>query len=210
MEITWLGHGCFRIRAKEATVVTDPTDKKAGYSLGRPTADLITVSCDDPAHNAVGAIASEPRVIDGPGEFEIRGVSLSGVATSRGKEKDGGRNVAFVIDLEDIRIGHLGAIGHVPTSDQAEEIGGIDILLVPVGGGCGLDAAPAAETVALLEPKLVIPMHYKTDADTYKLDPLDRFLKEMGVKAEEHHAKIAVTKSSLPETTQVLVLDYKK
>lgn len=210
MEITWLGHGCFRIRAKEATVVTDPTDKKTGYSLGRPTADLITVSCDDPAHNAVGAIASEPRVVDGPGEFEIRGVSLAGVATARGKDKNEGRNVAFVIDLEDIRIGHLGAIGHVPTSDQAEEIGGIDILLVPVGGGCALDAAPAAETVALLEPKLVIPMHYKTDADTYKLDSLDRFLKEMGVKAEEHHAKIAVTKNSLPETTQVLVLDYKK
>jgi L-ascorbate metabolism protein UlaG (beta-lactamase superfamily) len=210
MELTWLGHGCFRIKAKEATVVPDPTDKKAGYSLGRPTADLVTVSCDNPAHNAVGAIASDPRVIDGPGEFEIRGVSLAGVATARGKEKEGGRNVAFVLDLEDIRIGHLGAIGHVPTSDQVEELGAVDILLIPVGGGCGLEAPPAAETVSLLEPKLVIPMHFQTDADTNKLDPVDRFLKEMGVKADERHAKIAVTRSSLPDTTQVVVLDYKK
>lgn len=210
MEITWLGHGCFRIRAKEATVVTDPTDKKTGYSLGRPTADVVTVSCDDPGHNAVNSIASDPRVVDGPGEFEIRGVSMTGVATARGKDHENSRNVAFVIDLEDMRVGHLGAIGHVPTSDQAEEMGAIDILLVPVGGGCGIDAPPAAETVALLEPKLVIPMHYKTDADTYKLDPIDRFLKEMGIKADERHAKIAVTKSSLPDTTQVLVLDYKK
>jgi L-ascorbate metabolism protein UlaG (beta-lactamase superfamily) len=210
MELTWLGHGCFRLRAKEATVVTDPVDKTGGYSLGRPTADLVTVSCDEPTHSAVGAIANEPRVIDGPGEFEIRGVSLTGIATPRGHDNGRGRNVAFVIELEDMRIGHLGAIGRVPTSDQVEEMGAIDILLVPVGGACAIDAPPAAETVALLEPKLVIPMHFRTDVDKAKLDPVDRFLKEMGAKAEEHHTKLAVTRSSLPDTTQVLVLDYKK
>ncbi|MBI5289082.1 MAG: MBL fold metallo-hydrolase [Chloroflexi bacterium] len=210
MEITWLGHGCFRIRAKEATVVTDPVDKTSGYSLGRPTADLVTVSCDDPAHNAVGAIAGDPRVINGPGEFEIAGASVVGVTTWRGKDKTAGRNVSYVIELEDVRIGHLGGIGHVPTSDQVEEMGAIDILLVPVGGGDALDGPPAAETVNLLEPRLVIPMHFQTDTDKYKLDPVDRFLKEMGMKPGEHHAKIAVTRSTLPEETQVLVLDYKR
>jgi len=210
MEITWLGHGCFRIRAKEATVVTDPVDKTSGYSLGRPTADLVTVSCDDPGHNAVGAIAGEPRVIDGPGEFEIAGASVVGVTTWRGKDRTGGRNVSYVIELEDVRIGHLGGIGHVPTSDQVEEMGAIDILLVPVGGGDALDGPPAAETVNLLEPRLVIPMHFQTDTDKYQLDPVDRFLKEMGLKPGEQHAKIAVTRSSLPEETQVLVLDYKR
>jgi L-ascorbate metabolism protein UlaG (beta-lactamase superfamily) len=210
MEITWLGHSCFRIRAKEATVVTDPCDKNTGYSLGRPTADLITVSCDDPAHNVVGAVAGDPRVIDGPGEFEISGASVIGVTTWRGKDKDAGRNVAFVIEVEDVRIGHLGSIGHVPTSDQVEQMGGIDILMVPVGGGDSLDAPPATETINLLEPKLVIPMHFQTDAEKQKLDPIDRFLKEMGAKTPERHQKISVTRSSLPDETQLMVLEYKR
>ena len=211
MEITWLGHSCFRIKAKEATVVTDPCDKSTGYTLGRPTADLVTVSYDDPAHSYVAGVAGSPRVIDGPGEFEIAGASVVGVTTQRDREKaDGGRNVAYVIELEDLRVAHLGGIGRVPTSDQVEEIGAIDILLVPVGGDGALDAPPAAETVSLLEPKLVIPMHFKTDIEKAKLDPVDRFLKEMGSKTTERHAKIAVTRSSLPDETQVLVLDYKR
>ncbi len=212
MEITWLGRSCFRIRAKEATVVTDPCDKSTGYSLGRPTADIVTVSHSDPAHAYVDGVAGSPKLIEGPGEFEIAGTSIVGVTTFRGKEKtlESGRNVAYVIELEDMRVGHLGGIGHVPTSDQIETMGGVDILMVPVGGGESLDAPPAAETISLLEPKLVIPMNYKTDAEKAKLDPLDRFLKEMGAKSPEHHAKVTITRSSLPEETQVLVIDYKR
>ena len=212
MEITWLGRSCFRVRAKEATVVTDPCDKSTGYSISRPTADIVTVSHSDPAHANVDGVAGSPRVIEGPGEFEIAGTSIVGVTTFRGKEKtlESGRNVAYVIELEDMRIGHLGGIGHVPTSDQIETMGGVDILMVPVGGGDSLDAPPAAETISLLEPKLVIPMNYKTDAEKAKLDPLDRFLKEMGAKSPEHHAKVTITRSSLPEETQVLVIDYKR
>lgn len=201
-----------RIRAKEATVVADPCDRSTGYSIGRPTADIVTVSHSDPAHAYVDGVAGSPRVIEGPGEFEISGASIVGVQTYRGKEKtpESGKNVAYVIELEDLRVGHLGGIGHVPTSDQIEAMGGVDVLMVPVGGGESLDAPPAAETIALLEPKLVIPMSYKTDADTAKLDPLDRFLKEMGAKSPEHHAKVTITRSTLPEETQVLVIDYKK
>ena len=212
MEILWLGHSCVRIRAKEATVVTDPCDKSTGYSLGRPTADIVTVSNSDPAHSYVDGVAGSPRVIEGPGEFEISGASIVGVTTWRGKEKtpESGRNVAFVIEMEDIRIGHLGAIGHVPTSDQLEEMSNVDILLVPVGGGESLEAPPAAETVSLIEPKIVIPINYQTDVEKTKLDPVDRFLKEMGAKSPEHHAKITVTRSTLPDETQVLVLDYKR
>lgn len=213
MEITWLGRSCFRIRGKEATVVTDPYDNKVtGYTLGRPTADIVTISHSDPAHSNAEGVAGTPRVIEGPGEFEIAGASIVGVATFRGKEKtpESGRNVAYVIELEDIRIGHLGGIGHVPTSDQLEQLANVDILLVPVGGGESLDAPPAAETVSLIEPKIVIPMNYKTDAEKANLDPVDRFLKEMGAKGPEHHAKVTVTRSTLPEETQVLVVDYKR
>jgi len=212
MEITWLGRACFRIRAKEATVITDPPDKSAGCSLGRPTADIVTVSHSDPAHSAVHAVAGNPRVLDGPGEYEIAGASIVGITTWRGKEKtpESGRNIAFVIELEDMRIGHLGAIGHVPTADQLEEMQNVDILLVPVGGGESLEAPQAAETVSLIEPKLVIPMSYANDLDRAKLDPVDRFLKEMGAKKDETHAKLTVTRSSLPEETQVVVLDIKR
>ncbi|MEO8036513.1 MAG: MBL fold metallo-hydrolase, partial [Acidobacteriota bacterium] len=176
------------------------------------TADLVTISFHDPAHDAVGAVAGDPKVVDGPGEFEIAGASLAGVTTFRDKEKgaERGRNVCYVIELEDLRIAHLGGIGHVPTSDQVEEIGNVDILLIPVGGGESLDAPLASETVSLLEPKLVIPMHYKTDIEKSKLDPVDRFLKEMGAKTSETHAKIAIARNSLPEETQVLVVDYKR
>lgn len=211
MEITWLGHCCFRLRAKEATVVTDPYDKSTGYTLGRPTADLVTISMDIPTHNHITGVAGDPRVIDAPGEFEIAATSVVGVTTTAGEAGGAtGRNIAYVIELEDLRIAHLGGIGNVPTSDQVEEIGAVDILFLPVGGGGALAAAPAAETVSLLEPKLVIPMHYKTDIEKAELDPLERFLKEMGAKVDETHAKMAVTRSSLPEETQVLVLDYKR
>ncbi len=209
MEIVWLGHCCFRIKAKEATVVTDPCDKSTGYSLGRPTADLVTVSFDDRAHNYAEGVAGTPRVIEGPGEFEIAGTSVVGVATPRDTERKLG-NVAYVIELEDLRVGHLGALGSIPTSDQVEAMGAVDILLVPVGGGDSLDATAAAEAIALIEPRMAIPMHYKTDAERGDLGTLDRFLKEMGGKAPETHLKMTVTRSSLPEETQTIVLDYKR
>ena len=125
------------------------------------------MSVHDRGHDWVDGVAGSPRVVDGPGEFEIAGASIIGVTTFRGKEKqlESGRSVAFVIEMEDMRIGHLGGIGHVPTSDQVEEMGDVDVLLVPVGGGESLDAPPAAEAVNLIEPKLVIPMHYKTGAE---------------------------------------------
>jgi L-ascorbate metabolism protein UlaG (beta-lactamase superfamily) len=212
MEIVWLGHACVRIRAREATIVADPCDKSTGYSLGRPTADIVTVSVDDPAHNYAAGVAGQPRILSGPGEYEIAGASVAGVATwhDRQAKATGPRNVVFVYDLEDLRVCHLGAIGTVPTSDQLEQIGSVDILLVPVGGADSLDAPAASEAVSLIEPRLVIPVHYATDIERTKLDSVDRFLKEMGAKPGERHAKLAVTRSSLPEETQVIVLDYKR
>ncbi len=212
MEITWLGHACFRIRAREATVVTDPCDRSTGYSMGRPTADIVTVSIPDPGHSYIAGVAGAPRLINGPGEFEIAHVSIIGIATYPAKQPnvESGRNVAYVIELEDLRIGHLGAIGHVPTSDQIEEMSAVDVLMVPVGAGESLDAPNAAETVSLIEPKLVIPMHFKTDVEKMKLDPVGRFLKEMGTQAVTGQAKVSVTRSSLPSETQVVVLDVKR
>jgi L-ascorbate metabolism protein UlaG (beta-lactamase superfamily) len=213
MEITWLGHACFRLRGREAAIVIDPCDKSTGYSIGKPAADIVTISHDHPGHNNAAAVAGTPRVLQGPGEFEVAGVMVMGVRTYHDKEQGAklGKNTAYVFELDDMRVCHLGDIGHVPTPEQVEELSGVDILLAPVGGGNTLGAAQAAETVSLLGPKLVIPMHYKTDISKGNLEPLDRFLKEIGATSalNERLPKLSVTRSTLPDDTQVQVLDYK-
>lgn len=213
MEIVWLGHSCFRLRAREAAIITDPCPKSTGYSMGRPTADIITVSHDHEGHNAVQGVAGSPRVVRGPGEYEIAGVLITGIRTYHDSQQGArlGQNTAFVIETEGMRLCHLGDLGHVPTPEQVEAVGDVDILLVPVGGGSTLDAAGAAETASLLEPKLVIPMHYATPSTTRKLDPLDRFLKEMGTSPTlTPESRLSVRRSSLPHETQVAVPDYKR
>ncbi|MCH8948940.1 MAG: MBL fold metallo-hydrolase [Chloroflexi bacterium] len=213
MEISWLGHSCFRLRGREAAIVTDPCPKSTGYSIGRPAATAVTISHDHPDHSNVAAVTGDPHVVKGPGEFEIAGVLIMGVRTyhddTQGSEL--GRNTAYVLEIDDVRICHLGDLGHVPTPEQVEELSGVDVLLAPVGGGSTIDATAAAETVSLIGPKLVIPMHYKTPAAKAKLEPLDRFLKEMGADGalDERQPKLTVTKSTLPEQTKVIVLDYK-
>ncbi len=211
MEIVWLGHSCFRIRGKEATIVTDPFDKTLGYPVKKPTASIVTVSHQHPQHSNLGGIAGSPRVISRPGEYEIANVFINGIATFhdgvRGEQR--GKNIVYNIQIEEVSICHLGDLGHVPTAEQIEQMSDVDILLVPVGGGATIGATEAVETISLLQPKLVIPMHFKTEAVRMELAPLEPFLKEMGVKESTSQPKLSVTKSSLPTETNVVVLDYK-
>jgi L-ascorbate metabolism protein UlaG (beta-lactamase superfamily) len=213
MEITWLGHSCFRLRGRDAAIVVDPCDKSTGYTIGRPNADIVTVSHEHPGHSNVGAVPGTPRVVEGPGEFEISGVMIKGIRTYHDGEKGAklGKNTAYVFEIDDVVVCHLGDIGHVPTPEQVEELSGVDILLTPVGGHDTIGATAATETISLLEPKLVVPMHYKTPSAKAELDPLDRFLKEMGAPNafDERQPKLSVTKSTLPQETKVQVLEYK-
>lgn len=212
MEIVWLGHSCFRIRGREATVVTDPCPPSSGYNIAKPTAAIVTISHDHEGHSYRKGVAGSPRIIDGPGEYEVEGVFIVGVPTyhdsRRGEVR--GKNLAFILEMEDIRVCHLGDLGHTPTAEQVEELSGLDILLIPVGGHTTIDGAAAGEIVSLLEPRLVIPMHYRTAASQAPLDPLDRFLREMGVKSYQPQAKLATSRASLPQETQVVVLDYRR
>lgn len=212
MEILWLGHSCFRLRGREAVIVCDPCPPSTGYNIGKPTADIVTVSHHHQDHDHVKGVAGGPIVVDRPGEYEIRGVFITGIPTFHDARKGAvrGKNTAFVIEMEEMRVCHLGDLGHTPTPDQVEELSGVDILLVPVGGHSTIDGATAAEVVNLLEPRLVVPMHYRTEALKDGLDPLDRFLKEMGIKAVEPQPKLTASRSSLPHETQVLVLDYRR
>lgn len=212
MEIVWLGHGAFRLRGKEATAVTDPYGPEIGYSLGKVTADIVTVSHDHHDHNNVGAVTGNPKVISGPGEYEIRGVRITGIRTYHDSEGGlrRGKNTVYVIELDDLVVAHLGDLGHVPSSEQVQQMGNVDILLIPVGGTFTINAAQAAEVVNLIEPKIVIPMHYKTPSLKLDVESVDRFLREMGVKQVEPQPKLVVNKSALPaETTVVLLVNQK-
>jgi len=212
MEITWYGHSCFRLRDKGVAVVTDPYSKDIGYTLPRIRADIVTVSHDHPDHNNARAIKGSPRVLSGPGEYEIKGVFITGIATyhdgKQGRER--GRNTVFIFEFNGLTVCHLGDLGHVPTQDQAEVLSGAQVLLIPVGGVYTINAAQAAEVVSLLEPRIVIPMHYKTPLVKIKLDPVSKFLKAMGVDRPTPVDSLQVHGSKLPEETQVVLLNYKQ
>jgi L-ascorbate metabolism protein UlaG (beta-lactamase superfamily) len=211
MELIWLGHSCFRIRSREATIVTDPCPKSTGYAIGKVAADIVIISSEHPDHSHVAALTGTPLIIWGPGEYESSGVLITGVATSDGREGKEPKNNVYVIEAEGMRLCHLGRLSLPPTSEQVEEMSGVDVLLVPIGGQGMLNAAQAVETISLLEPKLVVPMQYATQAATAKLDPLDPFLKEIGATAPiEPQARLSITHSSLPHEREVAVLDFKR
>ena len=221
MEITWYGHSCFRLTERNyATVVTDPFDSKSiGYDSLKLRSDIVTVSHDAPGHNNADAVKGTSHVIDGPGEFEIGGVFVTGVQTEgsgSGKKKSKKenetplRNTVYVFDYDGITVAHLGDLKEVPTQSEIELLGTINVALVPVGGGGGLNAAKAAEVISLIEPNLVIPMHYSTPAAKVSLDNLNKFIKEMGLSKAETQPSLKVTRSGLPNETHVVVLDYQK
>ena len=212
MEITWYGHSCFRLTERGmATVVCDPFDSETvGYEPLKLRADIVTSSHDAPGHNALSAVKGYSHAITGPGEFEIGSVFITGVQMDGlgKKAADAPRNTLYVFDYMGITVAHLGDMHSVPPQNEIESLGTVHIVLVPVGGGNALNAAKAAEIVSLLEPNIVIPMHYDTPAAKVPLDKLDKFLKEMGLHEAEKAASLKMTKSSLPEETKVVVLDY--
>ena len=218
MEITWYGHSCFRLTERNyATVVTDPFDNKSvGYDVLRLRSDIVTVSHDAPGHNYADAVKGASHVIDGAGEFEIGGVFITGVQTDGGsgkKKKDkekGAQNTVYVFDYDGITVAHLGDLREVPTQAEIEALGTINVALVPVGGGGALNAAKAAEIISVIEPNLVIPMHYATPATRVSLDSLNKFIKEMGLSKPETQPSLKVIRSALPNETKVVVLDYQK
>jgi L-ascorbate metabolism protein UlaG (beta-lactamase superfamily) len=213
MEITWHGNSCFRINERGmASVVTDPYDPEVvGLDLGKLRAEVVTISCDHPAHNNTKAIRGSAFEITGPGEYELGGVFITGVLINGSRKKksdDGTRNTVYVIDYNGLTVAHLGELNSVPSQTEVEGLGEVHIALVPVGGETSLNAAKAAEVISLLEPSIVIPMHYKMGNSLLKLDPLSKFLKEMGLTEVETEESFKISSiNTLPEETRVVVLD---
>jgi len=210
LDVTWLGHGCFRLRGRGAAVVTDPYPPAIGLKLSRLDADLVTVSHEHENHNYT-QVVRDAYEIRGPGEYEVAGVSVIGVPTYHDAEKGAkhGRNTVYLIEIDDVRVCHLGDLGHKLDDAEGEAISAPDVLLVPVGGYTAINAVQAAEVVRQLEPRFVVPMHYAIPGLKLQLDSLDRFLKEMAVTSSEPQPKLSVQKSSGEYDTKVVVLEPK-
>jgi L-ascorbate metabolism protein UlaG (beta-lactamase superfamily) len=212
MEITWYGHSCFRLTERGlSAVVTDPFDSSAiGYEPLKLRADIVTISHDAPGHSYTSAVKGTSHVLDGPGEYEIGGVFITGVQTDTNGKKsvDRPRNTLYVFDYEGLNVAHLGDLRQVPSQSEVEALGTVHVALVPVGGGSSLNAAKAAEVISLLEPSIVIPMHYSTKGAKVSLEPLSKFLKEMGLAAPDPVPSLKVTRSGLPDETRVVVLQH--
>ena len=210
MDVTWLGHGCFRLRGRGAAVVTDPYPPSIGLKLSRLDANLVTVSHEHDNHNYT-QIVRDAYEIRGPGEYEVAGVSVIGVPSFHDSEKGAthGRNTIYLIEIDDVRVCHLGDLGSALDDAEAEAISAPDVLLIPVGGRTVINAAQAAQVVRQLEPRYVVPMHYAIPGLKLELDLLDRFLKEMAVTAAEPQPKLSVQASSGEYDTKVVVLEPK-
>ena len=210
MEISWLGHSCFLLRGKNVTLITDPFSPQLGHSLGKISAPIVTISHNHPGHNYVESISGDPRIVRGPGEYEISDVLITGVASYH-DDKHGqelGRNTIYIIHMDDLVICHLGDLGHVLQEEQLEEAADADVLLVPIGGQHTINAAQAAEVISQVEPHIVIPMHYSPPTGDAP-NSLDKFCREMGIEAINPQPKLSMTRSTLPAETQVVVLSIR-
>jgi len=203
------------MKGKNASVVTDPFDPKVvGIKFPPIEADIVTVSHDHPDHNKIDLVKNYVQAIKGPGEYEIRGISILGFPSFHDDKKGElrGKNVVFVYEIDGLRICHLGDLGHNLSDEMVEEVGDIDILMIPVGGFYTIGPGVAAEIVRNIEPSIVMPMHYNTgelDQNAFgKLEKVDAFLKEIGMTVERL-PRLTIKKEELGENQKVVILDRK-
>ncbi len=216
MKIKWCGHAAFLITtASGTTILTDPYepggyDGALGYGSIPDLIDIALVSHDHPDHNFVQALQGKPRVVKGPGAHTVSGITFKGIPTyhdtSRGSER--GENVIFCFTVDDVRLCHLGDLGHPLDAKTASAIGTVDVLMMPVGGFYTIDAAAATSVMNALKPRLVIPMHFKTAKCAFPITTVDDFLlNKTGVK-KLTTSEITVSRETLPPSTEIQVLTY--
>lgn len=209
MTITWYGHSCFRIETRGLTLAIDPFPKSIGLTPPRFRAEILLVTHQHPAHANVGAIAGSPVLIAGPGEYEVGGIEIRGIPTYHDSRGGGerGRNTAYAITAERMRLLHLGDYGEASLRPEVgEAIGAVDLVFVPVGGRDTIGARLAAELIGRLEPAIAIPMHYRIPGLDRPLDPLEPFLKELGASRPEPLPKLTVKSRELAVAGQLRVL----
>lgn len=212
MKVKWLGHASFLITAENGTrIITDPYVAGSGLKYGeiKEPAEIVTVSHDHFDHNNVASVGGNPQVVKDPAPTEIGGIKFRGVPTyhddSQGKER--GNNVIFTMEIDGLRVCHVGDLGHPLSNQQVADIGKVDVLLIPVGGFFTIDAKVASDVCGKLSPKVVIPMHFKNDRCDFPIAGVDDFLQGKGavLRAEATEAEFKV--GELPDNTEIVVLD---
>lgn len=209
MNIRWLGHSCFLFTNQEGLrVLTDPFDEKVGYPEPHVATDIVTVSHHHFDHNAVQVLPGKPLVADGEGPHSLSGLSFQGTATFHDAEQGAkrGKNVVFAFTLDGVRIVHLGDLGHLLTPEHLAAIGQVDVVCVPVGGFYTIDAEQAYQVVRQLDPKIILPMHYKLDETIHlPIEGVSSFLKHFTQVTRTKTLEISST--SLPQTQEVVILE---
>jgi len=215
MIISWHGQSCFKIQDKVGpdgiTVATDPFDKSVGLKVPNFEADIVTISHDHFDHNNVQAFRGNPFVVSMAGEYDVKGVLVEGIESyhddKKGEER--GKNIIYRIEMEDISIVHLGDLGHSLDNSQLAKLEATDILMIPVGGKYTLDAKKAVEVISQLEPRIIIPMHYKIPGLKVDIEGVGAFVKELGLTPTKEE-KLKISKKDLPaEDTELVIFDYK-
>ena len=211
MDVTWLGHSCFRLRGTSATILTDPFPDSLGGSVAQVEADpnIVTVSSSYPNHSHISAINAGYRLMEGPGEYGVSGIYVRGFMTpaSAGlSEAPPPRNTAYLFEFDDLRVCHLGNLSAPLPNNMVDELSPMDLLFVPVGGGCTLALDNVAAVIRQLEARIVVPMHYRVHGAAGNLAELDPFLREMGLREVEEQPRLSVTATSLPAETRVVVM----
>jgi L-ascorbate metabolism protein UlaG (beta-lactamase superfamily) len=214
MKITWHGQSCFKLVVKvnngeKITILIDPFDKEIGLNPPRGSADIVIVSHDHHDHNNVKTVSGEPFIVDGPGEYDIKKIFIRGIYSfhddKKGEER--GINTISVIEAEEMKICHLGDLGQKELSDkQLEKIGEVDILMIPVGGTYTINGSEAVKIINQIEPKMVIPMHYKIPGLNLKLNPVEKFLEEIGGEKEKVEEFSIQKKDLIEEEMKVIVM----
>lgn len=207
MTITWFGQACFRIEAKEGSILIDPFAKEIGLKPPKIKDDLVLVTHEHMDHNAVGEANPEAFIIRNPGEYENHGIAIRGIQTYHDNKEgvERGPNTVYTIKTEEMVLCHLGDLGHTLTDQQVEDIGDVDILMIPVGGVYTIDAKTAVEVINQIEPKIVIPMHYKLPGLGVGLEGSEKFVKELGLTPEKTD-KYKISKKLLPMEEMKLVM----
>ncbi len=213
MEITYFGLNSVRLRGREAAVLIDPYDPKLGLSPVRLNVQVVVLTHDDPTHFSMQGLGNEYHLVSGAGEFEIKGIALHGIQTYHDRKKgaERGKNTVFVIEVDDLRVCHLGHLGHALDEAQLDAIGSkVDVLCVPVGDGSHINATEATEIVNQIEPKLVVPISYKLPGLSLlaqNLEGVEKFAKEMGATDLTPQPKLQLTSSPTTEETKLVILE---
>lgn len=211
MKIKWLGHSCFLLTSSSGVrILTDPFDESVGYKVPAVEADIVTTSHNHSDHNHVQVVKGNFKHLNSPGHFVEKNIEITGVATYHDKEQGikRGSNVAFIYSIDGLKICHLGDLGHILTNQQINEIGEIDIVLIPIGGTYTIDYREATKVVSLLNPKLVIPMHFKTPVINFPIDSVDKFLANIGSADSVGSQEIELNPDKLNLLAKVIILDY--